>query len=389
MTVRRDADPARLKPWGVFWHVYREGFKGRPKQKSAWFPTEAEAQRFKRETLALLAQMEDTTPVAGVHTPAPANTLAGFAPIFLEHIEAHREAATHKGYASLLKNHIGPELGGLLLGDKTFTSLVVGQFYKKLHADGMQLGSRRHVHTCLSSLASYAKLCGLLTHNPCLQIGRYIRQRGEENAVPEPNPFTGEEVTAILDQLAACEELWLPYFQFLLDTGVRVGEAAGLKWTAIDLDKLAARIEWSWSPSAKADKRPKTHECRPIDLTDTVVEQLAAWQTVQRVELLRRGVKQSPYVFTNLRGCRRLQDGNMRRVFDRVMEACGIEGHTPHDFRDTFATSHLIEAWDRKLGWVSKQLGHATPLTTATHYYKYRPTASTKGFANDIRRWSK
>src|SRR4030095_2533528 len=174
----------------------------------------------------------------------------------------------------------------------------------------------------------------------------------------------------------------------LRDAGVRVGEAAALKWSALDLDAATARIELSYSPSAKADKLPKTQERRGIDLTSTVVEQLREWRRGQREALLRRGLKPSPYVFTNLRGQRRLPDGNMRRVFDRVMTACDITGHTPHDFRDTFATGHLTANWDRKLDWVSRQLGHATPATTAKYYHQFRPTKATKGFADEIRTWA-
>jgi integrase len=36
------------------------------------------------------------------------------------------------------------------------------------------------------------------------------------------------------------------------------------------------------------------------------------------------------------------------------------------------------------LGWVSKQLGHASTRTTEDHYYAFRPTADTERYADQI-----
>jgi integrase len=56
-------------------------------------------------------------------------------------------------------------------------------------------------------------------------------------------------------------------------------------------------------------------------------------------------------------------------MFDRVVDRIELAGHTPNDCRDTFATIHLTDDWNR-LGWVSAQLGHEKVTTTENHYYK-------------------
>lgn len=104
-------------------------------------------------------------------------------------------------------------------------------------------------------------------------------------------------------------------------------------------------------------------------------------------EAFRRGQPQPVYVFTSRRLARMLQGSTVRLVFGRTMKACGITGHTLYDFRHSFATSHLNEGWDRKLTWVSKQLGHKSPTTTAAYYYAFRDTTATRGFADEIRNW--
>ena len=88
------------------------------------------------------------------------------------------------------------------------------------------------------------------------------------------------------------------------------------------------------------------------------------------------------YVLTNRRGTARRQDGNQRRVLDRVLADAKITTHhTIYDLRDTFATT---QDWG-KLPRVSKQLGHASVITTEKHYYKFKPSAATAGYVDRIR----
>ena len=393
LRIRADFDHGRTQPWGVFWNVYQPGRTGRPKQTSAWFTTEAEAEEFKRltlEELAKAAPASESEPAIHRH----ADSLAAIAADWLRHVEDQREAATHKSYRDLVKHYLAPApthprypaLGNLIVSNATMTPKAIADYLTALHQAGVSLSMRRRLHRALSAFATFAKFAGRLTgQNPCFDLGRLIRRRGEEESEPAPNPFTQDEIARIFDQLEACEPAWLPFFQFLYDTGVRPGEAAALKWDEVDADRLKVRIALNWSPVAKADKLPKTHERRLIDLTQLAADQLLAWRPVQRQELLRRGIRQTPYVFTSRRGCRMLQDGNVRLVFARVMKACGITGHSLYDFRDSFASHHLADNWLRKLAWVSHQLGHKHVSTTERYYYAYRPTTASRGFADEIR----
>lgn len=360
---------------------------------SEWFATQREAQLFAISMAETLAQAVKTAPgVPAVHRHA--DSLAAIALDWLNHVKDQREAATYKGYKDAVKNYLAPApghkrypaLGNLIVSDQTMTPKVIADYLTGLHQAGVGLSMRRRLHRSLSAFCTYAKFAGRLTgHNPCFDLGRLIRRKGEEDQEPAPNPFTQDEIARIFEYVAAHESDWLPYFQFLYDTGVRPGEASGLKWDELDFDALKVRIALNWSPAAKGDKLPKTHERRRIDITGLVAEQLLAWRPVQRQELLRRGAKQTSFVFTSRRGCRVLQGGTVRLVFARVMTACKITGHTLYDFRDSFASHHLADDWYRKLTWVSKQLGHKHVSTTERHYFTYRPTDASRGFADEIR----
>jgi len=401
MNIRFDPSPARHRsPWGVWWNVYRAGFTGRPKQRSEWFATEAEAKEFKARTLAALAANAPVVPVTPP-THWHKDSLAALAPEWLAEVKQEREAATHQNYAYVVKNWLAPPkghrrhpgLGNLIVSNQAWTTKVVVDYLKALHAAGVSLSMRKRVKTALSALASYAIFAGrLAAPNPCAQTGRTIKKRGEAQAEAQPNPFTPEEIVRFFEMVASEPVEIQAYFQFQYDVGARPGETAALRWSVVDLDRQRAHIEASYSTVAKADKDTKTHETRWVDLTDRVVELLRLWYPIQLQEALRRGLPRPAYVFTSrsiAHHTRELgrykQSGNIQMIFARLTKVCAITEHTLYDFRDSFATSHLVRGWDRKLPWVSKQLGHKTPLTTAKFYYAYRDTRETAGFANEIR----
>ena len=415
--VKFHEDDWRTKKWAAIWNVYQAGFTGRPKRLSEWFATEAEAETF---AAALRAGLLAATTPATEKTRAmhPANSLAALAGFdysydrktdlkdrgpqytgWLLHVQQQNEANTLRSYADSVKNWLAPEqehkrhpgLGHLIISDETCKPKVFADYMNALHGKGVSLAMRKRLKTALSAFCTWAKFAGRLdAPNPCFSLGRIIRRKGEEDQRPEPNPFSGDEVSRIFDQLEATEaDCWVLYFRFLLDVGCRVGEAAALKWTALDLDRRKAKIELAYSTADKGDKLPKTHEKRTVDLTQRLIDGLLKWKVEQAKEAFRRGRKVPVYVFTTRRLARMLPGSAMRAVFTRTLTACAITGHTPHDWRDTFATSHLIGNWDRKLAWVSKQLGHKTPRTTETFYYQYRDTSASASFADEIVNWEK
>jgi integrase len=391
--------PGRPQPWAVLWREPRPS--GPAQRRARYFPTAAEAAGFKADLLTALRKAPPPPPA-----PTARATVAAYLQSWLQvHVKDKRDGSTYRSYEGLVRLHILPAplqrrsgassnirtFGALVMAD--LTPLRVATLYEDLFARHVSLATRKHVHTCLSSACARAVLDEVLVRNPCAKLGRDLRHKGEQVLDPEPNPFSRAEAQAFLAHVAAHEPDWLPYFQCLHDTGVRVGEIAALRWPCVDLPRRRVEIVASYSPTDQCDKAPKTHQRRWVDLTDCVVDQLTEWRARQRVELLQRGLTNpSEYVYTLKHGSPRRQDGNMRRVFDRVVAALLLNGtlaptpeaHTPHDLRDTFATTHIGDDY-RRLPWVSRQLGHASERTTMEHYYRFLPSAYTSQFANQIR----
>ena len=53
----------------------------------------------------------------------------------------------------------------------------------------------------------------------------------------------------------------------------------------------------------------------------------------------------------------------------RVCKAARIDNHTAKDFRDSFATTLLLNGITLK--WISRQLGHASTAVTERHYARW------------------
>jgi integrase len=430
-TVRiedRSAEAGRKLPYGVIWNVYKPGFTGRPKPLSEWCATRAEAEMFAAKLRVKLERNEPVEPTVPTfwHKDSLA-ALAGYdysynkqadrkgvGPQFtgwLKAVQGKKQAATLKNYRDCVKNYLAPPkghkrypgLGNLIISNTTSTMPVFYAYLEELYEDGVSFSMRLRLKAALSALCGYGILTGKLTiGNPLAKLGKQLRHLDELEDVSEPNPFSGDEIARIFDQLEACEDdCWIVYFMFLLHVGVRVGEAAALKWDHVDLDAGTVVIEFSYSDAAGKDKSTKTYEKRTLKLSKEIVRRLAKWKIVQAERFMKSARGRSLYVFTTPRLARALPSGSMREVFSRTLTACTIPvgkltetgkvdgGHTPHNFRDTFATSHLVKDWDKKLPWVSAYLGHKTPETTREYYYKYKPTADSASFADDIMEYGK
>jgi integrase len=421
IAVRRPDDGVkRTNPWGAFWRDPRLP-KGKDRQ-SRYFPTEADALAFRDELVAQFKQKSadvDTTTTIATKTGTIGRYLVDWLAIML----TARTAATYKSYEQAVRLYIVPTVidRGVRFGDVRMGDLKrmhVKKLMAALLAAGSSFARRTHTHAVLSSACGSAVLDEELDYNPCDQIGKTIRQKDEYDADPEPNPFTPEQSAAFLNYARKHEEDWYDYFRFLDATGIRVGEAAALKWEAknrktgkvesrFDLTGNPARVQiaesFSYAERTAAkkagrdggDKDTKNHLCRWVDLADDVAKDLPALRARQRTDLFRRGQSNAKqYVFTNGRGNPRRPDKTMRRAFGRIITNAKLTDgtpafapdakHTPHDIRDTFATRHLC-ADIRTLPWVSVQLGHESPETTLRHYFKFLPSAVTKTYANKIR----
>ena len=155
-----------------------------------------------------------------------------------------------------------------------------------------------------------------------------------------------------------------PFWRFLVELGCRYGEARRLTWADLD---LAARTA-SLRPETTKARRP-----RHLPLPEPLAEALANLRA-RRASYRGRPVQAAEAVFLSPEGpelC--APTNNAMRVFDRLLEAAGIERVDPHGrsldihaLRHT-AASRLARS-GAPLAITQRILGHSDPKLTTRVY---------------------
>ena len=200
------------------------------------------------------------------------------------------------------------------------------------------------------------------SYKPFLQhISKHSPQRRRTIALPAPTArlqvLTPRQAQAILD---ACEHLRdRLLFALLLDTGVRIGEALGLRHE----DLLIAERHVVVVPRRNDNRaRAKGGRSRTIPVSAELMRLYADYLTEEY------GALDSDYVFVNLWGRPHGHPLSYPAVYDlvkRLRRSTGIS-FEPHLFRHTYATWLLRKGAGMES--VKELLGHASITTTIDTY---------------------
>jgi site-specific recombinase XerD len=172
-----------------------------------------------------------------------------------------------------------------------------------------------------------------------------------------PRVLAARQVQAILDACAHLRDRLL--FAVLFDTGVRIGEALGLRHE----DLAVAERELTVTPRRNDNRaRAKSPEQRTVPVSPELVRLYADYLHGEYGEL------DSDYVFVNLWGQPRGHPMTYRAVYDlveRLRQRTGVD-FQPHQFRHTYATWLLRNGAGKEA--VKELLGHAHISTTIDIY---------------------
>lgn len=268
--------------------------------------------------------------------------------------------ATRDAYAGALRRRIVPTLGGVALVDLRRADVRAAA--RAWSAAGLAPATVRLTVRVLGTVLAGAVEDELLAVHPAPGLGRVLAADlgpGAARVIPSP---------AEVARLVAAAERVAPRLAVLVlvlaRTGLRVSEAAGLRWRDVDLEARVVHVAGQWTRGAWAP--PKTGRTRWVDLSRGTVAALA---------LHRRRTPPGPWVFPSSR--RRPYDrSTIEQAFRRVAATAGVPC-TPHALRHAFASALL--AAGEPLEYVSRALGHADAAITTRVYgraYPYRRPAA-------------
>jgi integrase len=113
----------------------------------------------------------------------------------------------------------------------------VKRYAAELAARGLSPGSVRNLLAPVRALLATAHEKGLIRGNP--SAGLRIVQRIEEADDGHAKALTEEELRALIAELP---DGWRLFFEFLAQTGLRIGEAVAVTWADLDLGTRRLRV---------------------------------------------------------------------------------------------------------------------------------------------------
>lgn len=273
-----------------------------------------------------------------------------------------RRVTTVRCYVSTYNSHIGPNIGDKLLVD--VKPMHCQEIVANLISKGYCTSTVQSVASRLYDIFEYARKNSIILQNPCEGLYEYC-SNGKSSSVREA--LTREQQKVFLEEIRgrSYEYQW----RLILQTGIRVGELCGLKWSDIDLDKRIMHIRRTLSKVASSKSlvvgEPKTKAgVRSIPLTEEAVSILKLQKEKRSGSIVLEG-EWEDYVFLSRRGnpiLTHAYDESLRVIGKKM----GVKGLSMHILRHTFATRCIEGGMKPKTLQVI--LGHSSYNMTMDRY---------------------
>lgn len=320
----------------------------------------------KRDAERLRAELARAKDQLDRETAAPATpvTVADYLDQWLAEVQAIRAPRTYEGYRSIVKVHLKPALGTKPLTAVTtadLEALYTALRRRKLHATTIS-----HVHACVRRALGRAVRRGLLAANPAAAI----EDAPQIDAAPV-RPLTAAQ----LEQLKAAargdrlEALWL----LLLTTGLREGEAFGVRWSDVDGETgrvaITRTINRDGGRTVEREATKNRGSRRAVYLLPEVAEALDRRREAQAREraLCGPGWRETDLIFTSRRGGPLHASNVLRRDFKPLARRAGLPADaTIRQLRHSCASYLLARGVPLKV--ISTLLGHSRIAVTADIY---------------------
>lgn len=304
---------------------------------------------------------------------------------------------TRQYYQNALSKHIYPDFGDIKLPD--LNTAMITAFYLKLQNSDLSFSTIIGIYITLSQLLKMAYLSDMIPRNPMDKVQRPKRKKHEKAESSEIKAYTAEEINYILECLQKEPLKWRAMIELMIDTGIRRGEACGLKWSCVDFDyneiTISGNLCYTKEKGIYLDV-PKTGKIRTVNVSPEVMQLLKDLKIQQNAEIKKRAkrliregkpleikkVTSSEYVFTEKGSSDPIHPQSPTRYLKNLEQKYGIADFHPHKLRHSFASIAITNGAD--IASVSEILGHADKGTTL-RMYTHADKESMKKASNTFR----
>lgn len=343
--------------WEIRYSAGIDSGTGKPIRKSLYGKTSEEVARKLREITAAVD--------AGTWQEPQRMPLGQWLDVWLSEYCGAIKQGTIQTYSDNVKNHIKPALGAVRLCELQPHDI-------QTFVNGLQRGKRplaahtvRNIHGTLCKALAEAVRIRYLAANPA--NGCILPKVRREDI----HPFEAEEITRFMEAIQGTPSE--SFFFVALNTGMRLSELLGLRWSRVDFAKGLIRVDAQMLVKrAQMSERtlglPKNSKPRTFKAAPAVMDCLKAVQRQQKEWKLQAGPAWNnafDLVFTDEAG-HEIPHNTIENRFRKALQSANIGGHRFHDLRHSFATEALRAGIDAKT--ISDMLGHSSVSFTLDVY---------------------
>jgi integrase len=287
---------------------------------------------------------------------------------------------TVRAYRSHIEQYLKPHLGHVRLHD--LRAAHVHQMLvalRELDGRGQRLrgaATVERIHATLRSALATAHKRQQIPYNPAYFV--------ELEQVPRPalNVWNPAELARFL--LGTVDDELHPLFYLVSFTGLRRGEAVGLRWEDVDLTRGVLHICRQMVQPGREyfEAATKSHAgTRHVQLDPETTEMLRSHAVQTAVKRAAWGAAwhDTGYVFVRGNGTPHRPDYVTRR-FSQLQRGLDVRRIRLHDLRHTHATCALAANVDIKV--VQERLGHSSRSITSDIYTSVMPDVATSAAAD-------
>ena len=274
---------------------------------------------------------------------------------------------TRAYYQNFLDIHVYPEIGNYKISEISSAQLIA--LLRKKQESGLSHSSMIGLYTVLNLIFKSAYKIDMIDRNPMDKVDR-PRQTKEKLKSDSVEAYTAEEICYIINCLENESLRWRTFVRLLIDSGMRRGEANGLRWNNVNFSEGTVTICENLCYTKEQGvyvTTPKSGKARTIDIDPEVMDLLRELRASQSI------IDPLGYVFTQDNSLEPMHPTSPTHYFKQFEKKYKIEHFHPHKLRHSFASIALTNNAD--LISVSKKLGHANPAITSKVYAHSNPEA--------------